>query len=319
MSKNISYSPESLKHAFNFAVSSNIRPNSLGRGSFGHVERTLTNGVIKRIPFTETLRKKNGVSYVTIPYNFEEEMELTKIAGSNNNPYVVQILGSYSNNNAGYVKLEIINPKIELEEAITNTPPRVNISNVKDIIIELLKGLDSIHERKILHLDIKPANTFVFPDTRKIKYFDFGIASVVNDTPNKPGETERYYSIQSTFRGSPRYSKPYKNTGYKKNPRRIFTYNKTDDYYSLSITIEEILLAIIPEIIKKSANPVQYSLKSMNIDSLIAIIMDDASINKQDKDTIAFIHIVIKNLQALKNDEKAIDAIPRENNNNLTL
>ena len=298
MSENISYSPESLKHAFNFAVSPNQGPKNLGHGSFGRVKKTLTNGVVKRTPFTKTLQQKNGVSQITLPKEFKREMELMKRASSNENPYVVRRLNSYYNNNAGYVQLETLDSGSELYEAITKKVPKtVNQRNVKEIIVELLKGLDSIHARDILHLDIKPENIWVFPDTKKIKYFDFGMSEIMDNGQVIAGK-----------KGSPHFLKPEKKYA---NKYARFIYDKTDDYYALSITLSDLLQSIINDI-----DPNKYTttfLEDLSVDNIFTLvnqIKEDVSLTNDVKNTLDFIVTVMKNLQRLNVNNKAINALP---------
>ena len=48
----------------------------------------------------------------------------------------------------------------------------------KNFVIEILKALNYIHERNIIHLDLKPANIMMRnkTDSYKLKLIDFGLA-----------------------------------------------------------------------------------------------------------------------------------------------
>jgi len=256
---NMTYENQNISNRFNKSTT------TLGKGGFGFIK--LVNGsVVKKLVTNSREARIKRVDETPIE-QFRKELKLAKKA-SNNNPYV----GTYEeiptkNTKAKYFLVETMSEVnddgltesgSDLFEAI-HTLKTVNKSNVREIIIKLLKGLDSIHERGILHLDIKPENIWVFPDHRKIKYIDFGAAEEMKD--NKPVKAPR-------DKGTLEYRKPGK-------PQFIIEleYDKTDDYYSLSITIENILKSIT------------------------------------DKDTKDFIQMIITNLQDLNNNNRAIDAL----------
>lgn len=51
-------------------------------------------------------------------------------------------------------------------------------AKVKRFIIEILLGLDCIHELQIVHRDLKPSNIFVKGKQLEVKIGDFGVTSI---------------------------------------------------------------------------------------------------------------------------------------------
>jgi serine/threonine protein kinase len=63
---------------------------------------------------------------------------------------------------------------ISLESALKRMP-KLPVSRILDIILQICAGLSYAHEQGIIHQDIKPANIFIQPDDRA-KIVDFGLA-----------------------------------------------------------------------------------------------------------------------------------------------
>jgi serine/threonine protein kinase len=119
----------------------------------------------------------------------------------------------------------IKNEKIYLEEFI-------------DIAIKVIKILKQIHDKNIIHKDINPANILFNPETRQIKIIDFGIATeLLKENPS---------SISSDL---------LEGTVYYISPEQSGRMNRTIDYrsdfYSLGISLYQILTNVLPEIVNR--------------------------------------------------------------------
>lgn len=55
-------------------------------------------------------------------------------------------------------------------------------SELLDIFRGVVEGLAALHERRIIHRDMKPANIFLSPDHREVKIGDLGLAETVPDS-----------------------------------------------------------------------------------------------------------------------------------------
>ena len=97
----------------------------------------------------------------------------------------------------------------------------LNNDTKKDILIQLLKGLECVHNNKILHRDIKPENILVGKGNH-VKITDFGLAQISLDSLI----TQKYSVI-----GTPAYMSPEQVHG---DPLSI-----QSDLFSLGITLLE--------------------------------------------------------------------------------
>ncbi len=94
--------------------------------------------------------------------------------------------------------------------------------------VQLADGLSAIHDRKLIHKDIKPGNIVVNPGTQVIKLIDFGLVSeIVRERQGPIGPT--------TLEGSIAYMSP-EQTG---RMNRIIDHRT--DLYSLGVTFYEML------------------------------------------------------------------------------
>ena len=101
------------------------------------------------------------------------------------------------------------------------------------IAIQLAQTLGELHQRRIIHKDIKPSNIIFNPDTFEVKLTDFAIASqLTRETPT--------ISHPNLLEGSLAYMSP-EQTG---RMNRAIDYRT--DFYSLGVTLYEILTGQLP-------------------------------------------------------------------------
>jgi len=146
----------------------------LAKGAFGATRKVSRNGTpyaVKRVhwgtrPNLNGLQERSRTEMV--------EGELDALAQLSENPYVVRMVDYESNEENGYIVMELLQEGCDLFQAITEK--RLTDAAIRPLVIELLKGLASIHAQGLLHLDIKPDNIWWFPTTNSIKYLDLGLA-----------------------------------------------------------------------------------------------------------------------------------------------
>ena len=113
-----------------------------------------------------------------------------------------------------------------LEKLIANGV-KLDKTTLKPILESIIDGLNAMHEAGILHKDLKPANMMISDDGSHIILIDFGISSSTN------GKT-----VVATQTGkTPFYSAPETYTNL---------FLKESDYYSLGITIYELVTGTTP-------------------------------------------------------------------------
>ncbi|MFN6572638.1 AAA family ATPase [Dendronalium sp. ChiSLP03b] len=101
------------------------------------------------------------------------------------------------------------------------------------ITLQLLDTLHQLHQQRVIHKDIKPANILIHPDTKQIKLIDFSIASLL------PRETQEIQS-PNRLEGTLAYLSP-EQTG---RMNRGIDYRS--DFYSLGVTFFELLSGQLP-------------------------------------------------------------------------
>jgi serine/threonine-protein kinase len=137
----------------------------LGAGHFGEVWRVIDTGLaieraLKLIPPAKVLN----------PANFFHEAQMLK-AVEHANVVRVEDTGRLDDGRI-YVAMEYL-PKGSLEDESKGS--YVELTRVKRLMIDVLRGLEHAHSRGVLHRDIKPANILI-GRTLEGKLSDFGLA-----------------------------------------------------------------------------------------------------------------------------------------------
>lgn len=193
----------------------------LGKGGAGAV-RAVDGTAIKRVVFDEKYLYKN-VDNVSPLDAYEDEIStLMRLKG---NPHVLQLIDSELYNQNAYMTTERL-IGMNLRHAIFYK--RIDNTNVRKVVEQMITGLQSIHDAGILHLDIKPENLWFTPGPFRgsdpsIKYLDFGDSC--SEIP-----CIKDYSISTE--------------GYALKDRPIddgFYYDKSNDYYALAMTINDLI------------------------------------------------------------------------------
>jgi len=152
---------------------------------------------------------------------FKREAEILKQIKHIN---IVQIVDHGEDNNKAYLILEYVNGKT-LDEIY----PNLTIIQKIDIILAVCNALNYLHNKGIIHRDVKPENILVDKDLKTIKLTDLGISRIVYAKP---------ITHDGQILGTPAYMAPELFEGVYTDPRI--------DIYSLGITMYEIFTGKIP-------------------------------------------------------------------------
>ncbi|MEM6426781.1 MAG: serine/threonine-protein kinase PknK, partial [Cyanobacteria bacterium P01_D01_bin.128] len=109
----------------------------------------------------------------------------------------------------------------------------LDLAEILDIAVHLASILHGLHQHRIIHKDIKPANILIQPELKQVELIDFSIASLL------PKESQEIQS-PSTLEGTLVYMAP-EQTG---RMNRAVDYRS--DFYALGVTLYELLTGQLP-------------------------------------------------------------------------
>jgi len=118
---------------------------------------------------------------------FEEGRSLAQIA----HPSVVSVLNFFRQNETVYMVMNYLEGATLQDFILTarglKREKLFRESTIRSLFDEILRGLRLVHQHKMLHLDLKPANIFITEDNRAVM-IDFGAA---REVLNKEGNFTR--------------------------------------------------------------------------------------------------------------------------------
>ena len=162
-----------------------------GSGAFGKVFKSKiknTNELValKQIKFNEEKNKKEG-----FPITAMREIILMKQLNHKNILSLNEIV--VSPNNETYLVFEYMD--FDFLRLITEHKIKFKAEHVKCIMNQILQGMKYLHEKSIVHRDIKCANILINKN-REVKIGDFRLARIVNRNFKKhltPGVVTLWY------------------------------------------------------------------------------------------------------------------------------
>ena len=158
----------------------------ISSGGFGntYAVKHITLGKILAVKefFMKGINHRDGDSMsvsVSNAYNnrlFEEQKNKFKKEAKRlselDNPHIVKVIDLFEENNTVYYVMEYING-CSLREKLNQLHHPFKESEVNNILIQILEALSYIHEKSIMHMDIKPAN-IMYDKNGKCTLIDFG-------------------------------------------------------------------------------------------------------------------------------------------------
>lgn len=235
----------SLKGAVLYSIA-----ESLHSGGFGITYRATAQIMVGNIPQTATFTIKeffmgkicsrdangnvvvtaeNQQAFKTAKADFKTEAEILHSLKHDN---IVPVNEVFEQNNTVYYVMSYLG-NVSLYQYVAENGGALQESQAKGIILQLTSALAYLHNRNILHLDIKPDNIMMVRHGNTIKpvLIDFGQAMYfVNGKPKK----------DKGIRG---YSKGYSPLQLKQN---VSTFSPSLDIYSLAATLLYMLSGVDP-------------------------------------------------------------------------
>ncbi len=146
---------------------------SIGQGGMGEVFRACDQQTGE---FVAIKQLRPDVSMPGLLERFEREGEALRQL---NHPNIVKMLASVEENNLHYLVMEYVQGG-SLEELLRHEP-KLSITRVLEIALDLADALTRAHRLKITHRDIKPANVLIAEDGTP-RLTDFGVARIGSRT-----------------------------------------------------------------------------------------------------------------------------------------
>ena len=195
----------------------------LGRGAMGIVYKGF-DPVISRTVALKTIRKDllGSDQIVESVARFRNE---AMASGRLNHPGIIAIHEYGEDEDTVFIVMEYASGD-SLRRYISRRDS-IKLTEISNIITQLLDALDFAHENGIIHRDIKPANIIVSPGHR-IKVTDFGIARINTSTLTQTGMVV----------GTPSYMAPEQYIG--------LAIDRRADIFSAGIVLYEMLTGVKP-------------------------------------------------------------------------
>jgi len=99
---------------------------------------------------------------------------------------VVKLIGSGTYSTQEFVVLEFIEGEC-MDAICFNGDFQCDMEYTKEVFLNLALAIQSLHERKVVHRDIKAENVIVCSDSRTVKLIDFGCSLLFSDKPFPAG------------------------------------------------------------------------------------------------------------------------------------
>ena len=195
------------------------------------VEALLARGGMARVyrARDERLDRDVAIKVLSAPYAddpafTERFLAEARAAASLSHPSLVHVYDSGSDGDSHFIVMELLDRHRSLRQEVDANGP-LRRDEVLRIGTELLRGLQVVHDRGLVHCDVKSGNVMLGPGPAKL--IDFGIARSPSDAPDA-----------GTSIGSLRYMSPEQLRGETLTP--------ASDLFSLGVVLYEALTGRVP-------------------------------------------------------------------------
>uniref|UniRef100_A0A667YQT8 cyclin-dependent kinase n=1 Tax=Myripristis murdjan TaxID=586833 RepID=A0A667YQT8_9TELE len=152
---------------------------SIGEGTYGKVYKARELGERQRLLAVKKLNIP-GDSEMGIPAFMIREVALLRKTKYFNHPNVVRLLDVSAMPVGRRMDLTLVFEYIDqdLSTYLANVPTSgLNRDIIKDVMLQLLQGLDFLHTNMVVHRDLKPDNILI-SSSGQVKIADFGLARI---------------------------------------------------------------------------------------------------------------------------------------------
>lgn len=192
----------------------------LGRGGMGVVYKAQDSVLDRTVALKvlpETLKEN--------PQSLKNFLREAKSAAQLNHPNIVTVFDAGEQDGVYYIAMEYVDGSTLKE--IVRARGKISTGGIVHVLAQMCEALAFAHEKKIVHRDVKTANTMWTRD-RKAKIMDFGLAKVIEEVRNHT----------TVVSGTPYYMSPEQTLGKNVDHRT--------DIYSLGVTTFELVTGTLP-------------------------------------------------------------------------
>ncbi|XP_044038208.1 cyclin-dependent kinase 6 [Siniperca chuatsi] len=152
----------------------------VGEGSYGKVYKAREVGEKQRLLAVKKFNIRGDTSGTGIPAFMIREVALLRKMKYFNHPNIVKLLDASAIPVGRSLDLTLVLEYIDQDlSAYLSKVPASGLSRdcIKDVMQQLLRGLDFLHTNMVLHRDLKPENILV-SSRGEVKIADFGLARI---------------------------------------------------------------------------------------------------------------------------------------------
>ncbi|XP_060758023.1 cyclin-dependent kinase 6 [Neoarius graeffei] len=155
----------------------------IGEGAYGKVYKAREVGEKQRLVAVKRLNI-SGDPEAGIPQFMIREVALLRKIGYFNHPNVVKLLDVSAGLRKPGLDLTLVFEYIDQDlSSFLSTVPEDGLGKdkIKDMMRQLLKGLDFLHTNTVIHRDLKPCNVLL-SSRGEVKIADFGLARIYTNS-----------------------------------------------------------------------------------------------------------------------------------------
>lgn len=153
-----------------FGNSTYLVKEQLGKGTYGAVVRAI-NTTTKEVVAIKKI--KLDVETEGIPATTLREIAILKNFQHEN---IVKLLHLDLSDKKIMLCLEYVKYDLKKYWDLHYKTATPNLNFIKNVMFQIIKGVDYLHSKKILHRDLKPQNVLISEDDLRVKIADFGLS-----------------------------------------------------------------------------------------------------------------------------------------------